>query len=550
MPPTLDESLPAAGTGATVSYSSLSPLSADVSSIYKPYSNEEFENYDGLYLDNGFFPFAPEEVRMYLWRVMRRNLWWYRGFVPGLHNQGVLSLKLGSRVCKRMAELTMVGGFRVEGYDTAEAFLEKFNTRNKTRLKLTKQLPELNAIGNMLAKIDMLADNSLRINFIPGNKYFASVDEELNITQFIALIAFIAPAPTMDAKQVSVAEEGFYLVEQRKLDGTTCYQRYALYRSPTGMNSGGVFNAVTEVEAKLMNDRVKKRVERIIGKDNLGKVFTLPCKGNIWAAPVLNAPSCTGTKYNGFADSTLEDAHTALFQYDVTQTQKEANKYLAQTGVLIPDTMIPPEVTNNPSGNAQAAYLQNQRSLDSRVYKKIQVTNPSGESNKPVFFQADNQAQTYNEDLKDILANIATLCGMTPGALAGNLSSGGFERTATEVLNEDDITRATVETKRDLIREPMTQLYRWVLEHYGVSNDGSNDEIDMVFNSSIMGNPERETKDIISQLGAGLISKKKAIARKNRGYSKKEIEEELAEIRQDKTADVQAGADGIWNAPY
>ena len=124
---------------------------------------------------------------------------------------------------------------------------------------------------------------------------------------------------------------------------------------------------------------------------------------------------------------------------------------------------------------------------------------------------------TYNEDLKEILACIATQVGLTPTALAGNLTSYG-QRTATEVIAEDDITRATIETKRDLIREPMTQIFRWVLDHYMITHA---EDIDMIFNSSILNNPERETDDLVQQINAGILSRQTAIARKNRAYSKK-----------------------------
>lgn len=521
----------------------LSPLASDVAGLFRPYSADTFNNYDNVYLDNSFFIFAPEEYRTYLWRIVRRNMLWYRGFVPGLHNQGVLSSKLGTRICKRVSELIMAGGFRVEGHDEAERFIEKWIKNNKIRIKLTTSLPDLNAIGNMLVKLDFKADNSLTANFIPGNKYFATVDNEANVEHFVALIEYIAPDAVINANMTTKDEQGYYLVEQRKMIGTKCYQRYAVYRAAAAMTQA-VFTIADEINPNRLPKRIKNRIDRIIGIDKLGPVFEMPFKNHIGAVVVLNSATCTSVDYAGFSDSTLADCHTQLYQYDITNTQKEGNKFFAQTGVLIPDTMIPPEIANNPSGNAQATYLRNQSTLDGRIYKKIPLTgNATGEANKPVFYQADNQAQVYNEDLKDILSNIATLCGLTPTALAGNLTANG-DRTATEVVAEDDITRATIETKRDLIREPLTQFFRWVLDHYNIENE----DIDMIFNSSILNNPERETEDIINQINGGIMSPKTGIARKNRNYSKKEVEEELAEIEENQKRRMMSGADGLWNA--
>jgi len=138
------------------------------------------------------------------------------------------------------------------------------------------------------------------------------------------------------------------------------------------------------------------------------------------------------------------------------------------------------------------------------------------------------------------------MCGLTPTALAGNLMANG-DRTATEVLNNDDITRATIEQKRDLIREPMTRLFKEVLKYYEIYNDGSVEDIEMVFNSSVMGNPERETNDITAQINGGIMSRKTGIARKNRSYSKKEVEEELKQIEEEAEKKLQIGTDGLWN---
>lgn len=540
--PTLDEQV-ATFQGVDNLNANLSPLAQDIASLFQPYSNNAYQNYTDVYNDTGFFAFAPEEIRTYLWRVVRRNLNWYRGYVPGLHNQGVLPSKIGSRVCKRMGELIMAGGFRVEGFDAGERFLEKWIKNNKVRLKLTNALPDLNAIGNTLCRLYFKADGGLRLSYVAGNKYFAAVDADLNVTQYVAMIDYISPEPVLNVAQVLKDEQGYYLVEQRKMDGADCYQRYALYQAPRAMTQA-LFQDAREVTPNRVPKRILSRVERLIGSDVLGKVFKLPFNNHIGAVVILNSATCTTIDYPGFSDSTLQDCHTFLFQYDVTHTQKEGNKYFAQTGVLIPDTMIPPEIANHPSANVQAAFLRNQQSLDGRVYKRIPVTESSREVNKPVFFQADNQSMTYNEDLKEILACIATQVGLTPTALAGNLTSYG-QRTATEVIAEDDITRATIETKRDLIREPMTQIFRWVLDHYMITHA---EDIDMIFNSSILNNPERETDDLVQQINAGILSRQTAIARKNRAYSKKEVEEEYARIEEERKTAFQAGADGIWNS--
>ena len=206
--PTLDEQV-ATFQGVDNLNANLSPLAQDIASLFQPYSNNAYQNYTDVYNDTGFFAFAPEEIRTYLWRVVRRNLNWYRGYVPGLHNQGVLPSKVGSRVCKRMGELIMAGGFRVEGFDAGERFLEKWIKNNKVRLKLTNALPDLNAIGNTLCRLYFKADGGLRLSYVAGNKYFAAVDADLNVTQYVAMIDYISPEPVLNVAQVLKDEQGY-----------------------------------------------------------------------------------------------------------------------------------------------------------------------------------------------------------------------------------------------------------------------------------------------------------------------------------------------------
>lgn len=510
--------------------SDLSPLNPSIKGIYTPYALDQFITAEKVFYDNAFYMFAPEEYRSYLWYVEQRNLFWFRGYFPGLHNRGIISAKLGTRVCKRLGELTMSGGFRVEGFEAGEKFLEKYIKDNKIKSKLNKIAPMLNATGRCLATLGFRADNGLSMNFLESTKYFARVDEEGDIQHYIALVAYISPE---EIKALGSNErkgnEGYYLIEQRKMYGTKCYQRYVLYKAP-GYMIQPIFGLQSEV--KKPTKRVFDIVRSKLGARELGAIYELPFKNHIGAVVILNSQASSFISENGFSDSSIADAHTALAQFDITNTQKDGNKYLAQTGVLIPEIMIPPEIANNPSGNVQGNYLRNQEQLDKRIYKQVPYLDGKGEQ-KPIFYQAENQSSIYNEDLKEIEAMIATLCGMTPTALAGNLNSNG-DRTATEVLNEDAITRTTVEMKRDLIAEPMTRMFRWVLEHYEIKDMGAaSNDIDMVFNNSVLNNPKAETEDIIQQLNSGIMAKRTAISRKNKNYNQSEIDKELKEIKED-----------------
>ena len=76
-------------------------------------------------------------------------------------------------------------------------------------------------------------------------------------------------------------------------------------------------------EVKKPTKRVFDIVRSKLGARELGAIYELPFKNHIGAVVILNSQASSFISENGFSDSSIADAHTALAQFDITNTQKD-----------------------------------------------------------------------------------------------------------------------------------------------------------------------------------------------------------------------------------
>ena len=488
---------------------------------FAPYCKAEFLNNSKIINDTMFFVFAPTPLLTYYWTVVRRNLEWFNGYVAGIHNQGILSSKTGARICKMSANLTLGGGLSFQGSEDAETFLTDFYKKRKIYAKLKRVTPILNAIGFMLSKVDVNAEGELDISFIPGNRYFAQCDADGNVTEFYACICFMTADTNTANNSNRDSQEGYSLVEERfYIEDKPCV-RYRVYKGPAlataptyGSERGSKGIAFANLPA-----HVKKMIMTKLAGYELGKIYELPFE-NIGARITRNTFSATGMDdYACFADSTLADVHTQLYELDLTKTQKSEHKYLNQDFMVLPEQMI----MELKGDKARAERLERQNGytgINRRIAKGVRYADPTKET--PFVYSPPLKTADYNADIMQIHNEIAAQTEFSPVTIAGYLRN-GVEKTATEITADENATRLTIRTKRELITEDLNYLNAIILKHYGVSDDGS--VCSAVFKEGSLSNPKLETELIIRKLEAGLITHQMAIEEANPQLSKRECEQ-------------------------
>lgn len=500
----------------------LVPTTSMYEPIFGAWCEAAFLNNEKIINSSAFFTFAPYEYVTYYWTIVRRNLEWYNGYVHGIHNKGVLSSKLGAAVCDVSAMLTLSGGIRFKGDSKAKDFMTAFSDKRKLIAKLKQKMPIHNAIGFTLAKLDVEGDGHLDINFVQGNRYFAQCDNENNVMATYALIMLLSADP--NCVEVQAESRGYYLVEERFYRKDKPCIRYRMYEGPIlatapTFSNGGMTGRDGQrgIEFEQLPRHVQAFILRRFKKNILNKTFYLPFN-NLGAVVLKNKYSATGMdEYGCFADSTLAKAGEALYEYDLTTTQKEESKYLSKDFAAIPAEMVidpPIGITGDKRKAFALEVARNVNSgLDGRIVKRVQYIDPTDST--PFIYQVPLKTNDYGAELDRILNKVAMLTGLSPATLAGYLHN-GVEKTATEVTADKDNTRLTVKNSRELLMDGLNELTKIILKYYGfVDGKGAALDCQIVFNEGALSNPYQEVELVRALKDGGLIDRKTAIAKAN-----------------------------------
>ena len=497
------------------------------SQVFGAYTNNLFLNQQKVINLTNFFTFAPTSMLTYYWSIVRRNLEWYNGYVWGIHNKGILSSQTASRLCKMATDLTISGGFYFEGTPTAEKFLEAFCRAKDIEGKLNQKVPLLNGIGFMLAKLDVHPNGHLDLNFVQGNRYFAKTDDEKNVLAYYALIKVL----TDNVKGEDENELGYYLVEKRYLRGGKTRQKYCIFKGPmiaTAPTFGGETDRSKGIPFEQLPNNIQRYITNRFGDGVLDKEYTLPpaFDGNIGAKIVFNSYAATGMdEYTCFSDSTLHNVHAQLYMLDWTETLKQEHKYIAQDFVAMPDTLMAPEIVagyHSDEVRNIARQLKNVEGFNKRLVKAARTRDP--EKSVPFVYQPQLRIKDYNDDINQILSEIAANAQFSPVTLAGHLRHGA-EKTATEVTSDENATRLTIENKRKLISSALNPLFQMILRHYGI-----NDSCTMIFKPGSLSNPKIELDIIERKARNGWLDKEAAIMQANPQFTPREARETMNKV--------------------
>lgn len=507
--------------------------------VFGAYTNNVFLNTQKILNATNFFTFAPTEFYTYYWTLARRNLEWFYGFVWGVHNNGILSSQMGSKICKMASNLTISGGYYFQGTPRAEQFLTNFDTKRQILAKLKQKLPMLNACGFMLAKLDCDINGNLDMNFVQGNRYFAKTDDQKRVLAFYAVIVTLTADVTANENldNADQSQTGYYLVEERYLRKGQACQRYKIYRGPI-IATSPIFTSGGRGEPfERLPGRVQDYIVKRFGKNILGKEILLPFGyGEIGAEIVFNSFSSTGMdEYTCFSDSTLQNIQTQLYELDWTKTIKNENKYIAQDFVAMPEEL---------TGVARRGYDDETREIaknlagvagfNKRLVKASRLRDP--EKSIPFVYHPQVLTDIYNNDIRQILNEIAMNTQFSPVTLAGFLGRESY-KTATEVAADENATRLTIENKRTLISDALNRLWKIVLRHYGIDDDCV-----MVFKAGSLNNPQTDINVIRTKLENGIISRETAILDANPQFTRREAREEYERIKREGGAIYQSGS--------
>ena len=509
----------------------LTPTKSKNKKVFGRYTSAIYNNLNKMYaMDSSFYAFAPRSLLPYYWNVIRTNLYWYRGFFPGIHNNGIYTTGKAHAICQKVANMTYSGGFRFESKNPKYVdYLNKFIIGDRTAWKLKRALPINNAIGMTLVHLDIDMDGNPSIRFTNGNRYFVECDQDGKVLAFRRLVMCLTP-DISNNQEISSATTGYFLVQDRWMNEGNCYETFKLYKAPAVANSTNVMNAATEV--KVLGETLTNQLnDANIAVERLYKVYKLPIN-EIAARVILCSDAANGYEdYPFLSDPLLNDCHTYLREYDEEYTDKNMDRILAAKGVILPKYMSPGDVNGASNGTTSAlnyfAFKQSADTLDGHIYEKTNSFNY--ERDEPFFYMSDLRGSTYDADLESITKKIANQIFISSSDLgvSNTADVGSDSKTAYEIATVTGISKTTIDAKREKITEAMEYIFRCLLRFEFGEDDA---KCSMVFNSDKSANPTQELDDICKQLEKGLIDKETAIKRLNPNLSDDEVQKLIQKI--------------------
>lgn len=341
-----------------------------------------------------------------------------------------------------------------------------------------------------------------------------------------------------------------YSMEYNSLDGKSCSDIYCLedyrffhkgkaygiiraFKKDNGELNSIVNNSVSGLRYENMPEEVARAIREKVG-DRLNKVCPLPFFGgtSLGVAHIRNTSQSAYFDMPNYSDSILAPVVEQIFEYDRTYTTMINDIALGRGQVLIPDTMdLGLAGLPHDSALSQiAAAISQQNMLNSKVFRRVPVANP--ESIKPESIQFAMRIEEHLASLRGQRINICNNIGINPGALDPTLTESGPQKTAVQVMTDEQNLVTFVEDKRKGLLKAMQWATDLVMAYYfGIKDCGVHPK----FSTGNLTNAIQLSQMVRDEYTQGIRSLEDAVQKINPNASKDEVEAEVEKIRAERT---------------
>lgn len=332
----------------------------------------------------------------------------------------------------------------------------------------------------------------------------------------------------MQIKNVS-AFENLTIIERRyyNSNGLPC-QKYILTKVHW-QKEGDLKSNIVEFDKDTLTDDIKKMFENItfnkeielVGYDDLGVYL------------VDNDISNDKYPYSTIPPSQFVDVQDLLVEREHSETYKVVDKHLGRGRIIKPAFMKTSFNSSAIGGNlANMTFNPIMYPMyggdDQTVF--TQYESLSMDDCRPQSIQFDLRAEQWRSDINGLIGDICAIFGLTVLDFDPRLLVAG-QRTDDEINAMNDITRATVNDKRDINEESINRFINQI-----ATLCGADTPVFIRWSMQSILNPTKNSQLIQTQLANGTISKRTAIKRENPDYTEKEIDEELERINNEQKA--------------
>ena len=340
----------------------------------------------------------------------------------------------------------------------------------------------------------------------------------------------------MQIKNVS-AFENLTIIERRYYNskGLPC-QKYILTKVHW-QKEGDLKSNIVEFDKDTLTDDIKKMFEGI----TFNREIELVGYKDLGVYLIDNDISNDKYPYSTIPPSQFVDVQDLLVEREQSETFKVVDKHLGRGRVIKP-TFMKTGFNGSAIGGNSANMTFNPMMYpmyggdDQTIFTQYEAT--SMDENRPQSIQFDLRAEQWRTDINGLVGDICAVFGLTVLDFDPRLLVAG-QRTDDEINAMNDITRATVNDKRDINEEEINKFINQI-----ATLSGADTPVFIRWSMQSILNPTKNSQLIQTQLANGTISKRTAIKRENPDYTEKEIEEELERINNEqKTNDYNKAFD-------
>lgn len=232
--------------------------------------------------------------------------------------------------------------------------------------------------------------------------------------------------------------------------------------------------------------------------------------------------------YSTIPQSQFVDVQDLLVEREHSETYKVVDKHLGRGRVIKPSFMKTGFDGNTFGGNMNnMTYMPTTTAQgDQTIF--TQYESLSMDDCRPQSVQFDLRAEQWRTDINGLIGDICAIFGLTVLDFDPRLLVAG-QRTDDEINAMNDITRATVNDKRDINEETINTFINQIATLVGATTP-----VFIRWSMQSIMNPLRNSQLVSQQLANGTISQRTAIKRENPDYTDKEIEEEIERINNER----------------
>ena len=490
--------------------------------------------------NSSFYMQSSEEMKPF-YRMVQNWERWCTGVVPTFHNfsTGVVPTLLAQTVVRKCSDLIYGGGVMFElvgdtgapGADgeskknEALSFIsDKWAKESGFKTALQDALYMECELGTSAIKLNKGAGKDLWCEAVPFSRMFPVVDARGRLD---AVCFYLRPYIDTKLGSASGADNGFVLVEERFYAKDKCgvnkpHRCCRVYRSGTMINQFGADSGCSLGWEQLPYN-VKKAIKADYGDIRIGEPALLPFT-NLGVFLLRFTPSVSKMPWLKFGDSAIERCIEDLCKYDILSAQFVTEMYASRARIVADKAVRSPGAVGYSANTGIDDYIFTRRDTMSTEGGPITVMQP------------DIRSEQIKSLRNTTLENIATAVGISPSSFAPYLQDNS-NRTAREVSAEESATALFVENKRDIIRDPLSDLLKTVLRYYGYADD-----VVVQFSKAGQTNYTLLVENTVRARSGGIMSLYRCIEQINPGMDQSQLLEEFERIKKEDAERMNAEA--------